>query len=147
MPTIKRSHSENRNVVCILCFKKQKTELRKINQNTQTLLEKHIICDSSNNLSQESLMWLPTVVCTGCINALKKFDSDTSQPLKHIDYSSLIPPQDMRGEVVTRSSWEEECSCSVCLIGRMHNRGNQYQTFASKISDLPGQKAVEVFLY
>ena len=146
MPHHKRSHSENRKVVCLLCFKKPKSQLRNISDHIKLLFNKLILSDPSNKIDTHSISWLPSVICTGCINMIKRHDNNISMPLKHIDYSSLTPPQQLRGEVVTRSSWEPECLCSVCTVGRMKGTGNEYQTYKQNVSDLPGWSSVEVII-
>ena len=144
MPNHKRSHSENRRNVCFIWFKKPKNQLRNISEAFKLLINNHLICDASNNLNEESLSWLPTVICTSCCKSLKVFDCDSSKPLKHIDYSCLTPPQELRAETVTRSSKDSDCTCSVCSVAQMKNEGNKYQNYKKQIFDLRGCPSTQV---
>ena len=147
MPTFKRDHSDNRKVVCLMCFRKPKNQLRNISDTVKNLIVKHLVSDPKNNLSENYLTWLPSVICIGCCKQLKNFDGDTTKTVKHIDFDNFDPPQSFRSEVVTRSTLESECTCSVCRIAQIDNKGKAYTNYHDRMSEQPGRpstSAVEV---
>ena len=135
MPNHKRNHEENRKCVCILCFRKPKGQLRNLSDKMRQLFINYVLTDDTNGLSDMSFSWLPTTLCVSCKKLLDTVAKNPKLALKHVDFASLTPPQVFRGEVVTRSSLEVECGCSVCEVARMDNVGFKYIKYKMGMSD------------
>ena len=139
MPNCKRDHEESRKVICVLCFKKPKGQLRGFSDKMKDIFLKYVIADQSNCLTGESLDWLPLSLCLTCRRFHNNVEKNPASLIKHIDYESLIPPQYFRGLVVTRSTIEEDCNCSVCEVARMDNVGLKYLKYKEMMSDPKGK--------
>ena len=99
----------------------------------------YVLTDDTNGLSDMSFSWLPTTLCVSCKKLLDTVAKNPKLALKHVDFASLTPPQVFRGEVVTRSSLEVECGCSVCEVARMDNVGFKYIKYKMGMSDHKGK--------
>ena len=139
MPNHKKNHEENRKCVCILCFRKPKGQLRNLSDKMRQLFINYVLTDDTNGLSDMSFSWLPTTLCVSCKKLLGIVAKNPKMALKHVDFASLTPPQVFRGEVVTRSSLEVECGCSVCEVARMDNVGFKYIKYKMGMSDPKGK--------
>ena len=118
MPTSAKSHNEMQRSVCFVCFRKPKN-LRNITPRLESMLKEVI----SIPYSSEEWSWLPTVICGGCCLELCKVTKNPQNNFKMIDYTSLSTPRPQHS-MQTRSSdletSDQQCVCSVCLVGRMH---------------------------
>ena len=143
MPRNKFNHTDCSKKVCFLCFLKKKT-LRNITDKSYLLIRKHLVTDNSLGLLEDSLSWLPSVICTSCLTNLNRLDKDPSTTFKTVDYSSLTPPQEKRNERVTRAEGLETdipCSCSVCVVGHMDNSGKQYIKYTLQMTKMKDEGA------
>ena len=103
MPNHKRTPSENRKMVCLLCMTKAKT-MREITEET---IREHVI-PGYDGIDER----LPTVVCATCFTVLHEYNRGSFKrkiPLfDHHNLSNLRP--------MTRN--QDTCACTVCEIGR-----------------------------
>lgn len=90
--------------------------------------------------NSEEWSWLPTVICGGCCLELVKVTKNPQNTFKMIDYTTLSPPRPQHS-MQTRSSdletSDQQCVCSVCLVGRMH--GGEYNHHKVIVSEPPGR--------
>ena len=109
-----RSHNENREVLCGLCYRKSK-DIRKINQNH--LLQLQTLVDSRYSLSDARFQ---TVLCAGCARILAAHTKDPENPergrkLLKPKYDNLTPPPVHH----TRLSVDQFCPCTMCEMARV----------------------------
>ena len=87
----KRSHSQNREVLCGICYRKEK-ELRKISPSNLVLLQTHV--DARYSLTEPRFQ---TVLCSSCIRTLTELKKNPESPergrvLKFPKYDNMNPP-------------------------------------------------------
>ena len=110
-----RTHSENRGVVCGMCYKKSK-DLRKISPHILAQLQQFV--ESQYSLEDPRFQ---TVLCSVCVKILSVYNKNPDNPeggrkLVIPCYVNLTPPQ-MHN---TRSSDTAPCPCTMCDIARQH---------------------------
>ena len=71
MPNKAKDHSAMQKSVCALCFRKPKT-LRNISPRVRIMIQDMVMGD----FSDESWIWLPTSICTGCYKDLHDCQKD-----------------------------------------------------------------------
>ena len=110
-----RTHSENRAVVCGLCYKKSK-DMRKISANHLNQL--HTLVETQYSLEDPRFQ---TVLCSGCVKVLSVYSKAPDKPeagrkLRIPIYKNLTPPPAHN----TRNSEASPCPCTVCDIARQN---------------------------
>ena len=107
----KRTHSENRAVLCGLCYRKAK-DMRLIGPNH--LVQIHKLVDVSYDISDSKFQ---TVVCKSCLLSLSAHTRNPDNPergriLYKPQYSNLTQPP----VYSTRNNEVESCPCTVCKM-------------------------------
>ena len=125
--TKKKTHTDCRKLVCLLCFKKGK-ELRPINDLQRTKIETSVDLKGLG-LEDERL---PTVLCTSCRLILN--DDDSSRPIHTFDYSNLVSVKPS-----TRQSID--CNCYLCDLCRKEpffnlKKKNKVQISLQKVQNI-----------
>ena len=106
MPHHARSHSENRSLVCIICFNKGKNVIS-ISEEVHRLINNHAIYGYS--LDDERL---PSGICGTCRLTLMEYDKGIfKRPLKLYDHSKIA----IRYQTRTQTE-RSKCTCVVCKI-------------------------------
>ena len=110
-----RTHSENRAVICGLCYKKSK-DMRKISANHVNQL--HMLVDSQYSLEDPRYQ---TVLCSGCVKVLSVYSkahdkTEVGRKLRIPMYKNLTPPPAHN----TRNSEASPCPCTMCDIARQN---------------------------
>ena len=132
-----------RSSACSVCWLKPK-KLQNITQ--RLIIQIKDFVNPQYNLDDDD-SWLPTVICDTCRNSLRKKVYSTriayliyflhfityqvdcaDHEVKHIDFSTLTPPKRSN----TRGSLLTDCTCSVCMTGRLS--GKDYQKYKVKNS-------------
>ena len=105
--TKKKTHSDCRKLVCLLCFKRGK-DWRPINDVYRERIETHVDLKGLT-LDDERL---PTVLCTRCRIILDGYGKDdSSKTISTFDYTELVSVKH-----ITRLS--TECTCYLCTLCR-----------------------------
>ena len=106
MPYEKRSHEDNRKVVCLLCMQKAKS-MRGISSVIHDTIKEHVLEEYDANDPR-----LPSVVCQTCFTVLHEYRRGCfRRKIQVFDSANLKPLKP-----TTRS--QESCDCTVCEIGR-----------------------------
>lgn len=106
-----RTHDENRNQVCLLCFGKTK-EMFLVKERLKELVKKHVEYDETDER-------LPRVLCATCKRDLSRIEAGSGQFVRLSKFSDL---QTLRKS--TRSSDTRLCGCQICELARKPAHGN-----------------------
>lgn len=108
-----RTHSQNREVMCGICYRKDKN-LRKISPDH--LIKLQNLVDSRYSLTDPMFQ---TVLCVTCLSSLSAHSRNPDNPdrgrkLLKPKYVNLTPPPSHN----TRGTADQSCPCTVCEIAR-----------------------------
>ena len=102
-----RTHSENREVLCGVCYRKEKN-LRKISPTH--LLQLQTLVDKRYSLTDEKYQ---SFLCKSCLLSLSAHSkTDRGRKLLKPRYDNLTPPPQYN----TRNSDDTPCVCTTCQI-------------------------------
>ena len=106
MPYKKKTHSDVRKCLCLLCFKAHK-DLRNIKEMQRENIEKYVVSGLSADDDR-----LPTVICPTCRLVLHEYNQGSfDRTINLFDHKQLGPLKP-----ITRSSFE--CTCFMCTFYR-----------------------------
>ena len=110
-----RTHSDNRAVLCGICYRKQ-NDLRQIK--SDQLIQLKTLVDSRYSLSDPRFQ---SVLCKSCVLALSAHTKNPTNPEKgrkllKPKYENLIPPPVHH----TRKSEDQSCPCTVCEMCKVN---------------------------
>ena len=106
-----RTHDENRNQICLLCFGKTK-EMLLFKERLKELVNKHVEYDETDER-------LPRVLCATCKRDLSRIEAGSEQCVRLPNFFDL---QTLRKS--TRSSDTRLCDCQIYELARKPADGN-----------------------
>ena len=121
MPKEAKTHSDWLLLICGVCCKKPKKDLRNITQDILKIIR-------ANHYKEYSLTWMPSKVCKTCLNTVRDVDNNkenSRRKLPNVDYDNMKKP-------VPLTRGNPRCHCTFCEIG--HLNGREYTNYLSHLS-------------
>ena len=103
MPNHARTHDENRNILCLLCFGKSK-DMRQITNENRELIERYFI----HGYDPDDYR-LPSAICSTCRRVLNDYKAGNfTRRIIMFDHSKLASTRPLR------SKFHDKCDCLIC---------------------------------
>ena len=124
MPNKAKSHEQWMQLICGVCVRKDKKDLRKINADTLAMIKKH-------HYENYCLSWMPKVLCKSCLNILKVKESgvETNKKLLQINYDEMQRPN-------TQTRACPTSLCHFCAVGKMN--GGEFMHYQAQMRQKVG---------